>query len=374
MGLIGVIDCDLISRKSQRFPNLACMKISAYYKSQKHDVVLIESWEDENLDLCDKLICSKVFTDTYVPEDLLKRDNILIGGTGFYFDKAKPLPDRIEHIKPDYTLYYQYIKHHFPCDAKSKKQLEYYLYHSVGFMTSGCFRQCKFCVNQNKKQVIKHSPLSEFYDESKKYICLLDDNFLGCPNWKEMLLELKATNKPFQFKQGLDERLLTDEKCELLFSCKYYGDYIFAFDKVEDYDLIESKLKMIRKYTNSEHIKFYVLCGFVGTDEVDIENTFKRIELLFRYGCFPYVMKYQSPTEKPYENSKWKLLYTYIANWCNKANLVKIMSFREFCYAMQNRLKTNKISNCFSAMCEFEYEFPEIAEKYFDMKFKKWGV
>lgn len=78
-------------------------------------------------------------------------------------------------------------------------------------MTRGCFRKCNFCVNKKYNRVFKHSPLDEFYDSSRKKICLLDDNFFGCPNWKEMLLELQATGKRFKFKQGLDERLLTDE-------------------------------------------------------------------------------------------------------------------------------------------------------------------
>ena len=57
-------------------------------------------------------------------------------------------------------------------------------------------------------------------------ICLLDDNFFGYAGWKESLDELQATGKPFQFKQGLDERLLTDEKCKALFGSRYDGDYI----------------------------------------------------------------------------------------------------------------------------------------------------
>jgi hypothetical protein len=40
---IGIIDADLISRKKHRFPNLACMKISAYHKILGHDVFLLLS-------------------------------------------------------------------------------------------------------------------------------------------------------------------------------------------------------------------------------------------------------------------------------------------------------------------------------------------
>ena len=97
--------------------------------------------------------------------------------------------------------------------SKFKEYTDY----SIGFTTRGCFRKCPFCVNQNYDRVFLHSPLEEFYDSSRKKICLLDDNILGCGNWRQIFKELIATNKPFKYKQGMDERLLTDEKCEILF-------------------------------------------------------------------------------------------------------------------------------------------------------------
>ncbi|MCB7385628.1 hypothetical protein LI013_22425, partial [Bacteroides thetaiotaomicron] len=73
-------------------------------------------------------------------------------------------------------------------------------------------------MNQNYERVMGHSPLEEFVDPRRKKICLLDDNFFGHPAWEGMLQELKDTGKPFQFRQGLDERLLDDRKCGALFS------------------------------------------------------------------------------------------------------------------------------------------------------------
>ena len=39
--MIGIIDADLIGRKKHRFPNLACMKISSYYKQRGENVQLL---------------------------------------------------------------------------------------------------------------------------------------------------------------------------------------------------------------------------------------------------------------------------------------------------------------------------------------------
>ena len=122
---------------------------------------------------------------------------------------------------------------------------------------------------------------------------------MGCPEWKSILNTLIGTGKPFKFKQGLDERILTDEKCEMLFNANYDGEYIFAFDNIADYGLIQRKLEMIRRYTD-KRIMFYVLSGFESTDVVDIESIFKRIDLLMKYKCLPYIMRYQNKNETPW--------------------------------------------------------------------------
>ena len=96
---IGVIDADLISREKHRFPNLACMKISGYYKGLGHEVNLLTSYDE--IENYDKVFISKVFTDTPIPNGITDSPKVEYGGTGFYFDKAPNLPDYIEHHMPD---------------------------------------------------------------------------------------------------------------------------------------------------------------------------------------------------------------------------------------------------------------------------------
>lgn len=391
-----IIDADLIGRKKHRFPNLVCEKISAYWKERGAEVKL--KLDYENLDTFDEVYISKVFTDTPVPkwiQDGIDMDNVKVtlppnihvGGTGFFFAKAPNLPEDIEHHMPDYHLYDEWI-HDEIKKAEEKAinenksfnktaymvQFREYLEYSIGFMTRGCFRKCPFCVNQKYNHVFEHSPLEEFYDNSRKRICLLDDNFFGCPNWKILLQQLIDTGKPFKFKQGMDERLLTQEKADMLFAAKYDGDYTFAFDNISDYNLIHKKLQMIRSSTkiNRNSIKFYVLVGFESTDYIDIENCFKRIELLFMYQCLPYVMRYQNKNETPWKDSKYRSLYVTIARWANQPSIVKKMSFRQFCEANQTLHKTKgTLCSSMRSLIEFEDEYPEIAKKYFDMRFEE---
>ena len=174
---IGIEDADLISRKKHRFPNLACMKISAYHKAQGHAVSLLLSWDD--IENYDKVFVSKVFTDTPVPDGIEKLSWVECGGTGFFYDQAPPLPPEIEHIMPDYHLYDDFAAGLLESGAK-RSALKYYLDFSIGFTTRGCIRGCSFCVNKNYRACLLHSPVEEFLDPDRKYICLLDDNVLSC--------------------------------------------------------------------------------------------------------------------------------------------------------------------------------------------------
>ena len=358
---VAILDADLIGRKRHRFPNLVCMKLSGYHKTLRDEVLLKTDYD--GLDTFDCVYISKVFTDTPVPETALKLSNVSYGGTGFFYDKAPALPESSEHQKPDYHLYDGWVSAQLAA-GKKRQEFSYYTDYSIGFLTRGCFRKCAFCVNQNYDRVRLHSPLSEFVDSSRKRICLLDDNFFGCPDWRRLLTELQATGRPFQFKQGLDERLLTDEKCAALFGSRYDGDYIFAFDNVADAELIERKIQLARKYTNAV-MKFYCFCGFDRAAlwnadfwRQDVFDLLTRIEILMRNRCLPYVMRFSRYAESPSRG-----VYVSVARWCNQPSFFKKKSLREF-------VELNGINSaCYKYMSDFEKQFPEVAH-FLDMKFE----
>ena len=114
------------------------------------------------------------------------------------------------------------------------------------------------------------------------------------------------------------------------------------------------------------------MVAFKSTDAEDVINMFKRIELLMKYRCKPYIMRYQNKNEKPYEKSKYRSLYIAVARWCNQPNIYKKMSFKEFCLAIQKHVKKdNYICSPLQALLDFEKEYPEEAEYYFNMRYGK---
>lgn len=359
---IGIIDADLVDHGT-RHPNLALLKISSYCKSNGHSVQLLMNYDD--VASYDLVFISCVFSFTRVDESILELPNVYYGGTGLFPDGGEDLPFDVEHARPDYSLYDAYVQRELG-RGRRRSALSDYIDYSIGFATRGCFRKCSFCVNKKYDRVHFHAHISEFLDEKRPFIYLWDDNFLAFARWREVLQELQDTEKPFQFRQGLDIRLMTDEKAYVLSRCRYHGDFIFAFDHVEDRELIEKKLRIWRKWTD-RGTRLYVLSAYDSQDERDIESVFIRITTLMKYDCLPYIMRYES-----YKSSRWRSLYVNIARWCNQPQFFKKKSFREFCIANQAYHKNaSTLCSAYKAMNDFEREYPEIAKKYFDVRFEE---
>jgi hypothetical protein len=377
---IAIIDADLAERKRHRFPNLACMKLSSYYKKQGFNASLKLDYSE--LDKYDTVMISKVFTNTKVPGGVLSMKNVRCGGSGFNYNP--PLPYEIEHVMPDYHLYDEWVRDRVSRGSKPS-EFAFYTDYSIGFLTRGCFRQCGFCVNHNKTSCESHSGIYEFLDEGKPKLCFLDDNFFACEDWRKIISDVKKTNKRFCFKQGLDERLLTDEKIHEMVSWNYDKDFIFAFDDIKDAEIIEGKLRRIHELYPSfkKRIKFYVLCGYdrygkydLEFWESDIRSVFERCFILAKYSALPYLMRY----ERCY-SSEFSGLYASLASWCNQPGLFKKFDFSTFCKCrgmnIQGYRKHKRCVDLYlndggkkgaSWRCleEFESMYPSISSQYFN--------
>lgn len=363
---IGLLDADLMDHGT-RHPNLALMKLSGYYKEQGHDVELIyRSYLEVNE--YDEVYISKVFSFSDIPDWILEKENVHIGGTGFFLDGGENLPYEIEHHKPDYDLYKEYVEEQIK-GGRRRTVFADYLDYSIGFTTRGCFRKCAFCVNKKYDRVFRHSAVSEFYDETKPYIYLWDDNILAYSDWEDVINELEETGKPFQFRQGIDLRLMTDRKAYRFNHTHYHGDFIFAFDHLKDKNTIIDKVQLWKRYS-SRICKMYVLSAFDSQDEKDISSVFERISVLMKYGSLPYIMRYEK-----YKTSRFRGMYVELARWCNQPQFFKKKSFREFCIANQE-YKKDQTSNCaaYQTMLNFEAEFPDIASKYFDLRYDQENI
>ncbi len=361
---IGLIDADLLDNGT-RHPNLALMKLSGYHKSRGNEVELISNYD--KITQCDHIFISKVFSYTKTPIEIESLSNVTYGGSGFFPEGDGPqLSYEIEHHMPDYSLYDSYIENMIE-NGKNVKRYNDYLNFSIGFTTRGCFRKCEFCINKKYDRAVRHASVYEFLDEKRKYIYLWDDNVLSFERWKEVFDELKSTKKKFQFRQGLDIRLMTKQKAEVVSESAYYGDFIFAFDDLAEENIVVKGIETWKARTHKT-TKLYLLCAYKSIDIGDIEELFERIAILMKYQCLPFVMRHEN-----YTKSKYKSLYTNIARWCNQPHIFKKMSFREFCLAHLAYTKSDLMPAALRVFNKFVEEHPDIASRYVDLKYMDYS-
>ena len=310
MARIGLIDVD----GGHRFPNLALMKISAWHKGIGDTVEWYEPMFSGHFD---KVYMSKVFSFSPDYDFPIDADVIERGGTGYcislvngkeVFDqsKNKNLPAEIEHIYPDYSIYPELTK-----DT------------AYGFLTRGCPRGCDFCIVEKKEGrcSVKVADLSEFW-RGQKNIVLCDPNILACKDWRELLQQCIDSKAWIDFNQGLDIRLMTEEKAQMLSSMKI-REVHFAWDRYEDKDKILPKLKLyadVAKLRPHGHNAIvYTLVNFSTTFEQDLD----RIYTLRDMGYWPYVMIY----DKAHSEKKYRLLQ----RWVNMRSVfAKVERFEDF--------------------------------------------
>jgi len=272
-------------------PNLALMKLSAYYKKWSYEVEFYSPlFHDEYwLIFASKIFKYPHFNDAYI------RDDMILGGPGFYFSKnfrknfhvMKKLQKEIDHIYPDYELYH--------CD------------YGLGYITKGCIRDCEFCIVPDfEGNIYKFAELEEFCKDQER-VKLLDNNILAYKDHINELRKLRDSGKRIDFNQGLDIRLITLENAKLLHEIKRWKGLRlrFAFDDPSLRKLIKSKLKILNDAGISNGtIQFYVLIGFNTTHR---ENLI-RVKDLRKRGIDVFIMPYDKMD--PYQKA--------FARWVNR--------------------------------------------------------
>lgn len=304
---IGIIDVD-----SHNYPNIPLMKISAWHKAKGDYVEWYNPW-NAWANPYDKVYMSKVFSFTKDYEHPVYAKEVQKGGSGYcievvdgievyHKERDQNLPDEIEHIYPDYSLY--------PEETKDT---------AYGFLSRGCPRGCDFCHVGCKEgnKSYKVADLNEFW-KCQHNIVLSDPNILACKERVELLQQLRDSKARIDFNQGLDIRLLTPEIIELLNEINVKAIH-FALDKYKDIKLFNEKASMFRMlYKGGAKVHVYILCNFDTTFEQDLE----RINTCRQYNFNPFPMIYN---QKDCDN-----IYIKLKDWCRPQAFWSCENFYDF--------------------------------------------
>jgi len=300
---VGIYDVD------SKIPNLALMKLSAHHKARGDQV---ETYSPLFKHDYDKIYASKIFN--FSDPSMLDDERMEIGGTGW--DVKKNLPDEIERLVPDYTLY------NFP--------------HSLGFTQRGCRLRCGFCVVPEKEgKPYGVNTIEEIWTQrDSDFVILLDNDFFGNPDWSDRIEEIKEYDLRVNFNQGLNIRNLKEEQAAALASVRFSNRtgtakaVHFAWDDARHEKLIHRGIKTcIDAGIKPYQMSFYVLIGYNSTLEEDMH----RVMILRDYGCDPYVMPYD-------KTDPYQLRFT---RWVNNKAIFFSVPWHEYHSSIKNKPKSD---------------------------------
>lgn len=270
---VGLIDVD---RKN--FPNLALMKISSYHKN-KGDTVefVIERGK------YDVVYQSKVFTFTPDVEKNFFAKEIIKGGTGY--DYSIKLPDEIDSMIPDYSLY--------NCE------------NAYGFLTRGCPNKCSWCIVPKKEGNIEPYMDIENFISDKKTAILMDNNVLASDHGIKQIEKIIDMKIKIDFNQGIDARLIDDSIAKLLSKVKWLHPVRLACDTPASFELLHKAVEKLR-WRNVKPSRY-----FVYTLVKEVPEAMERVKRIKGIYCEPFCQPYRDfekniePTPEQKRFSRW---------------------------------------------------------------------
>jgi hypothetical protein len=283
-----------------KIPNIALMKLSTYYKNKGYEVGF-------NVQDPDIVYASVIFEANKHKVDGLQfyysGAEIHIGGSGY--DLSSKLPEGVDYLKPDYSLYPA-------CDF------------SIGFTTRGCIRKCYFCVVPEKEgafQVVQHP--NEWHDIQFKKIVFLDNNILANKEWFFEVANWCIENNLKVNFHGLDVRLVDREIAETLLKLKWIKCIEFAWDNIKDEKIIKEKIDLLKSvgFTNNklkQLVQFYV---YVDSDK-EYESGLYRCQELKKLFCNAFVMFNMNSERTP--------RIQRLRRWANKKQLFWSIDISEY--------------------------------------------
>jgi hypothetical protein len=279
-----------------KYPPLGLMKISTFHKQRGDEVVFYKGTRAAVRDQrWDTIYISTLFTYQWktvirtikfyqrakYPCEI-KVGGILASLLSEDLEKEtgiKPhvgLWEEVDRLPPDYNLF-DGVYEYGVSDV------------SIGYTTRGCIRRCPFCaVPQLEPDFVPYIPLGEQVDPDRKDLLLLDNNVLASPEFPKITAEIKRLGfhkgakfngklRHVDFNQGLDARLLTEDRMRLLSQIAIYPLRI-AFDDIGMRKVYIEKMRLAKKYS-IKRLSNFILYNFNDTPEDFYERLRINIEL-----------------------------------------------------------------------------------------------
>lgn len=292
---IGLIAVD------SEYPNLALMKISAWHKSNGDHVEWYSPFEQY-----DVVYMAKVFG--FTPDFghwITNAKEIRKGGTGY--DIHTKLPEEMEFVTPDYSLYPS-------IDCKT----------AYGFLTRGCPNKCKWCVVPRKEGAVRpYMDVDDIAVGGRTNLILMDNNVLACDYGIRQIEKIVERGYRVDFNQALDARLVTCDIAQLLAKVRWLNQIRFGCDTPKQIEECERAMQMIDGYRNKP--ASYLMYTMVGSD---FDEAFRRLNHWRTFKRVRIVAQPFRDVDNPRQViPQWQ---KDMAHWANRHQLFASCEFKDF--------------------------------------------
>ncbi len=304
--------------------NLALAKLFTHYIKQGHKVTYkrlgLDGYPSKKFITVDaigfdRVHASNLFEVNQNKFKIINCENVSIGGMGSINPDLK-LSEEVENEEAEQSIFTDgYIRNYW---------------------TRGCIRKCYFCkVWKYEGCIRRYRNFSEIVKDKKAKYKFMDNNILAYKEHIQIFNQIIDSKIKLQFNQGLDIRLINDLNAELLSKMNYMGEYIFAFDNIEDERVINRGLNIFKNHMKKDwKCKFYI---YHNEKFGNISDLIYRVEWCRKNKVLPYVMRDQNC----WGSINQDFLTDYAA-YCNQPDVWKKMSFRRFLF--KRHKKINRIN------------------------------
>jgi hypothetical protein len=316
---IGLVDIDCHAKKKKKwgaklYPNLALCKIARWHRMLGDTVEWAIAFKHYDL-----LYKSKIFN--FSPDDLTcyDADEVICGGTGYNIHSQ--LPDEIDRLQPDYSIYPQ-----LPKDT------------AYGFLTRGCPNRCPWCVVPRKEGAIRpYMDVDEIAIEWRRKLVLMDNNILAAGDYAvEQLEKIIDRGYRIDFNQAMDARLVDDRFARILAQVHWldHNRIRFGCDTHAQIAECERAMDLINSYGFTGQYFLYTMIG----GKSDFRESYERINYWWKrcmevrenhhgHYVYPYAQPYRDPDNPDAPIPQWQ---KDLAGWVNKKAHFVAHSFAEF--------------------------------------------
>lgn len=292
---IGLIAVD------SEYPNLALMKISAWHKSNGDHVEWYSPFEQY-----DVVYMAKVFG--FTPDFghwITNAKEIRKGGTGY--DIHTKLPEEMEFVTPDYSLYPS-------IDCKT----------AYGFLTRGCPNKCKWCVVPRKEGAVRpYMDVDDIAVGGRTNLILMDNNVLACDYGIRQIEKIVERGYRVDFNQALDARLVTNDISRLLAKVRWLNQIRFGCDTPKQIEECERAMQMIDSHRGKP--ASYLMYTMIGND---FDEAFRRLNYWRTFKRVRIVAQPFRDVDNPRQIiPQWQ---KDMAHWANRHQLFASCEFKDF--------------------------------------------